>query len=73
MVCYNSILQVMPLLSHPNERIVNEVLAFLDALLESGNSKVQEGLKVIIQSREHQIFPTLKSMLRSAAVVYKER
>ena len=63
----------MPLLSHPNERIVNEVLAFLDALLESGNSNVQEGLKVIIQSREKQIFPTLKSMLRKAAIVYNER
>lgn len=63
----------MPLLSHPNERIVYEVLAFLEAILEFGNTHVQEGLKHLIQSREYQVFPTLKAILKSASVVYKER
>ena len=66
-------LQVMPLLSHPNERIVYEVLAFLEAILEFGNTHVQEGLKDLIQSREHQVFPTLQAILKRASVVYKER
>ena len=63
----------MPLLSHSNERIVYEVLAFLEALLEFGNTHVQDGLKEIIRTREHQIFPTLKAILKKAAIVYKER
>ena len=66
-------LQVMPLLSHPNERIVYEVLAFLEAILEFGNTHVQKGLNDLIQSREHQVFPTLRAILKSASVVYKER
>ena len=63
----------MPLLSHPNDKIVNEVLAFLDALLESGNINVQKGFTELKKFREHQMFPTLQTMLRRAAVVYKER
>ncbi len=63
----------MPLLSHPNERVVYEVLAFLEAILQFGNTHVQEGLKDLIKSREHQVFPTLKAILKRASVVYKER
>ncbi len=63
----------MPLLSHPNERIVNEVLAFLDALLESGNKNVQEGFTELKKFRENQMFPTLQTMLKRASTVYKER
>ena len=65
--------QVMPLLSHPNEKIVYEVLAFLEAILEYGNTYVQEGLKDLIESREHQVFPTLREILQKASVIYKER
>ena len=65
--------QVMPLLSHSDEEIVFEVLAFLEALLEFGNTHVQDGLKEIVCHREHQIFPTLKAILKKAAIVYKER
>ena len=63
----------MPLLSHPDERIVYEVLAFLEAIMEYGNTHVQEGLRDLIQSREHQVFPTLRAILKRASVVYKER
>ena len=50
-----------------------EVLAFLEALLEFGNTHVQDGLKEIIETREHQVFPTLKAILKKAAIVYRER
>ncbi len=63
----------MPLLSHPNEKIVCEVLAFLEAILEFGNTHVQKGLEDLIKSREHQVFPTLRAILKRAAVVYRER
>ena len=63
----------MPLLSHPNERVVYEVLAFLEAILQFGNTHVQKGLKDLIKSRQHQVFPTLQGILKKASVVYKER
>ena len=63
----------MPLLSHPNEKIVYEVLAFLEAILEYGNTHVQKGLKELLKSREQQVFPTLQGILKRASVVYKER
>lgn len=63
----------MPLLSHPDERVVYEVLAFLEAILEFGNRHVQEGLKDLIKSREHQVFPTLKAILKRVSIVYQER
>ena len=63
----------MPLLSHPDERIVYEVLAFLETILGFGNSNVQQGLKELIKSREHQVFPTLKAILNRASIIYQER
>ena len=63
----------MPLLSHPNEKVVYEVLAFLEALLEFGNAHVQEGLKELIHTRDHQAFPTLKAILKKSSIVYRER
>ena len=64
---------MIPLLSHPNEKIVNEVLAFLEIILVFGDRHVQEGLKELINSREFQIFPTLQKMLRRTSLVYNER
>ena len=58
----------MPLLSHSDERVVCEVLAFLEALLGFGNTHVQDGLKELIQSHDHQVFPTLKAILKKASV-----
>ncbi len=63
----------MPLLSHPDERIVYEVLAFLEAILEYGNTHVQEGLNDVIKSKELQVFPNLKEILSRASMVYQER
>ena len=63
----------MPLLSHPNEGIVHEVLAFLEAILDLGNTHVQEGLKELINSREHQVFSTLRTILKRAATAFNER
>lgn len=63
--------QVIPLLSHPNERIVNEVLALLQALLVSGNVTVQnEFIKLVRASSENPLFPKLQTMLRRAAKRY---
>ena len=66
-------LQIMPLLSHPDERIVYEVLAFLEAILEFGNTHVQEGLKELIKAKEQHVFPTLKSIVKRSSIVYQER
>ena len=63
----------MILLSHPDQRIVCEVLAFLEAILEFGNTHVQEGLKDLIKSRQHRIFPTLEAIVKLASVKYQER
>ena len=67
------ILQVMPLLSHANEEIVYEVLAFLGVILDSNNTAVQEGLQDLINSKEHPMFLTLQRMLKEAAIAYSER
>lgn len=63
----------MPLLSHPSEEIVYEVLALLKVLLESGNKKVQTGLISLISAGENKLFPTLQRMLKQSAVAYRER
>ena len=65
--------QLMPLLSHPNEEIVYEVLALLKVLLECGNKTVQAGLEKFIKEKEHALFPTLQRMLKQSAVAYRER
>lgn len=67
------LMQVMPLLSHPNEKIVHEVLAFLEAILDFGNTDVQEGLKELVKSREHQLFSTLKAILKKSSTAFHER
>ena len=63
----------MPLLSHPCEEIVYEVLALLKVLLECGNKSVQTGLTNLISAKEHRLFPTLQRMLKQSAVAYRER
>lgn len=63
----------MPLLSHPSEEIVYEVLALLKVLLESGNKTVQTGLISLISAGENKLFPTLQRMLKQSAVGYRER
>ena len=66
--------QVLPLLSHPNDAITNEVLSLLKALLFSGNEVVQEGLQDFVKdTREEYLFANLKKKLDNAAECYKER
>lgn len=76
MCCYlisDTQLQVLALLSRNNEKIVNEVFAFLNVVLESGNTRVQEGLNDMMMSKNHPIFSTLQSMLKEAAIAYTEK
>ena len=69
----NAVARVVPLLSHTNDEIVREVLAFLKAMLYSGNSHVQEGLNVVFDTREERLFTTMASLLKNAAVSFNER
>ena len=62
----------MPLLSHSNEQIVQEVLAFLEAILDFGNTHVQNGLQEL-KSHEHQVFSTLRTILKRASTTFNER
>lgn len=69
----NAISRVVPLLSHSNDEIVREVLAFLKAMLYSGNSHVQEGLNTVFDTREERLFTTMVSLLKNAAITFNER
>lgn len=64
---------MLALLTRNNEKIVNEVFAFLNVVLESGNTRVQEGLNDMMTSKNHPIFSTLQRMLKEAAIAYTER
>ena len=61
-------------MSHPNEAIANEVLSLLKALLFSGNTVVQKGLRDFVkETREEVLFANLKKILDDAEVHYTER
>ena len=67
------ILQVIPLLSHPNECISRESLALMKALLFSGNEETQEGLALDLkETREETLFFNFKERLEIASLNYKE-
>ena len=64
------------LLSHPNEAIVNEVLLLLKALLFSGNTVVQKGVRDFVKDTRgelYRVFANLKKILDDAEVHYTER
>ena len=65
--------QVIPLLSHPNQRIVDEVLFLLQYLLESVNSTVQNGLVQLKELHENPFIHTSQTMLRRAIIVFNEK
>ena len=69
----NAVARLLPLLSHPSDDVVCEVLAFLKALLYSGNHHIQEGMSIILDTREETIFKTMESLLRNAAITFDER
>lgn len=64
---------MIPLLSHPNDEIVREVLAFLKAILFSGNRDVQKGLEYLLHTREEGLFTTMQGLLTNAAMTHRER
>ena len=72
-VCLFVCPQLIPLLSHPNDAISCEVLAFLRVLLYSGNRTVQEGLWYLQETREEGLFATLQKRLEQAAVHFREK
>lgn len=65
--------QVLALLSNASEKVIYEILAFLNVLLESGNTEVQDGLKEVIKCKEHPMFATFQRILNEAASAYTER
>jgi len=65
--------QVIPLLSHPNDEIVREVLAFLKTIMFSGNRHVQEGMAHLLSTREERLFTTMQGLLTHAAITHRER
>ena len=69
----NAVSRIVPLLSHPNDEIVREVLAFLKAMLYSGNHHVQEGMNTVFETREERLFTTMVSLLQNAAITFNER
>ena len=64
---------VLPLLSHPNEEVICEVLAFLKAMFYSGNRHVQEGMNIVFKTREETIFKTMGCFLQNAAILFNDR
>ncbi len=69
----NAVSRVVPMLSHPNDAIVREVLAFLKTIFFSGNPHVQKGMKHLLDTREERLFSTIQSLLQNAAITFNER
>ena len=69
----NAVSRVLPLLSHPSEEIIHELLAFFKAMFYSGNRHVQEGLNTIFDTREETVFKIIRSLLQKAATLLSER
>ncbi len=69
----NAVSRVVPMLSHPNDAIVREVLAFLKVIFFSGNPHVQKGMKHLLDTREERLFSTIQSLLQAFAITFNER
>ena len=69
----NAASRILPLLSHPSDPVRCEVLAFLKALLYSGNRHVQEGMRHLLATREERLFIAMQSLLVNAALAHNER
>jgi len=52
---------------------VREVLAFLKAIMFSGNRHVQEGMEHLLFTREEHLFTTMQKLLTDAAITHRER
>jgi hypothetical protein len=69
----NAVSRVLSLLAHPSEEVVCEVLAFLKAMLYSGNCRVQEGMNVVFDTREETLFIIMGRLFRNSAITFEER
>ena len=71
----NAVSRVLSLLDHPSEQVVCEVLAFLKAMLYSGNHHVQEGMNRYLEhdTREETLFKIMSSLFRNASITFDER
>ena len=69
----NAVARVVPMLSHPNDTIVKEVLAFLKAMFFSGNRHIQEGMRHLLETREERLFTTMRLLLQNSAITFNER
>ena len=67
------IFQIILLLSQGNECIATEVLALTDVMLESTSHNLQEKICDIIAKDENKVIPTILSILKRVASMYKER
>ena len=69
----NAVSRVLSLLAHPSEEVVCEVLAFLKAMLYSGNRRVQEGMNIVFDTREETLFKIMGRLFQNAAITFEER
>ena len=69
----NAVSCVLPLLSHPSDEVVCEVLAFLKAMLYSGNRHVQEGFSIVLEMRDETLFRTIAHLFQNAGITFDER
>ena len=67
------LVQVMPLLSHHNEELACEVLAFLKAILYSGNPHVQKAWEEEVKIWGERLFHIMQKLLHTAAFTHRER
>lgn len=63
----------MPLLSLRNEELAYEVLAFLKAILYSGNPHIQKAWEKEVKVWGERLFYTMQKLLHTAAFTYRER
>ena len=69
----NAVSRVLSMLAHPSEEVVCEVLAFLKAMLYSGNLRVQEGMNVVFDTREETLFKIMGHLFQNATITFEER
>lgn len=67
------LVQVMPLLSLRNEELAYEVLAFLKAILYSGNPHIRKAWEKEVKVWGERLFHTMQKLLHTAAFTYRER
>ncbi|XP_065834186.1 inositol 1,4,5-trisphosphate receptor type 3-like isoform X2 [Oscarella lobularis] len=71
---FGAALKIIPLLSHHNDDIVRETLAFLSSLIYRGNPQVQNSFEdYFLHTREERFFIDIQGRLKRSAVATRER